>query len=112
MFTHLNQQFQLRWLQELRRILKPDVMLVLSLHGETVWRQLNDELRNRVQQTGVLVKESRKLEEIFPRWYQTAYHTREYVVHTFGTYFESIEYLAEGMGYQDVVLCRGSTSPR
>ena len=71
-FTHLNQQFQPRWLQELRRILKPDGMLILSLHGETVWRQLNDELRNRVQQTGVLVKESRKLEGIFPRWYQTA----------------------------------------
>ena len=109
-FTHLNQEFQLRWLEELRRMLKPDGILILSLHGETVWRQLDDESRHQVRQTGLLVKESRKLEGIFPHWYQTAYHTREYVQYTFGAYFQSVEYLPEGLGYHDLVLCRGVTA--
>lgn len=105
-FTHLHPPFQLRWLQEFQRILKTDGLLVLSLHGKRVWQHLDDEHREHVQKFGVLVTQSQKLEGIFPAWYQTTFHTREYVLETFGAYFKSIEYVSEGMGYQDVVLCR------
>src|SRR6187401_2942188 len=43
----------------------------------------------------------------FPDWYQIALHTKEYVLETFGRYFDILDYLPCGMGgVQDLVVLR------
>jgi cyclopropane fatty-acyl-phospholipid synthase-like methyltransferase len=104
-FTHLSEDFQFRWLREFQRILKPDGALLLTVHGKTVWEALDHEKIETIQQQGLLTTTSSKLEGIFPEWYQTTFHTRDYVLDRFGHYFPVVHYIPEGMGYQDVVIC-------
>ena len=104
--THLSEEHQLRWLRDLRRVVKPGGLLLLSVHGESAWSGLAEEEVEELQRRGFLFKRSGKLRGILPGWYQTAYHSREYVERTFGRGLELVAYEESGMGYQDVVVLR------
>ena len=44
-------------------------------------------------------------EEIFPAWYQSTYHTKEYIYDNFSKYFDVLEYIPRGMGgIQDIII--------
>ena len=44
---------------------------------------------------------------IFPDWYQTAYHTKEYVLDRFAEYYEILDYTPRGLvDFQDMVVLR------
>src|SRR5688500_13827674 len=46
-------------------------------------------------------------QNIFPDWYQIAFHTKEYVLDKYGRYFDVLEYIPGGMnGVQDLVVLR------
>ena len=102
-FTHLDEQPQLLWLEELQRILRPGGVLLLSLHGERSWTALPNEDLAVLRQRGFLFKTSAKLRGIVPGWYHTAYHSRDYVLRTFSRRFSVISYREAGLGFQDLV---------
>ena len=95
-FTHLDEDYQFRWLEELRRVAKPGAIVLLTVDSALVGDQ-------------EFVFQRSYEEGLFPAWYQNAYHSREYVVDTFGKYFEVLDYVAKGMnGHQDVVILKRS----
>jgi SAM-dependent methyltransferase len=103
-FTHLNEELQLRWLAEIRRILKPSGVALFTVHGRCVWEKLSQPEVRKIEQNGFLFLESRKLKGLLPDWYQTTFHSEAYVMNEFGKFFKILKYIPEGMGYQDVVV--------
>jgi len=90
-FTHLNEDYQFRWLEELQRIAKPGATLLLTVNGP-----INDQ--------GFLFERSYE-EGLFPAWYQNTYHSPEYVAENFGKYFEVLAHLPRSLNFhQDIVL--------
>ena len=107
-FTHLDEPTQLRWLAEFRRLLRPEGMLFLTVHGEAVWSNLPVWQKDEIRRRGVLTTYSSKLRGFFPDWYQTSFHTEKYVRTTYSKCFMDLRYLPEAMGYLDVVICQGA----
>ena len=95
-FTHLDEDHQFRWLEELRRIAQPGAIVVLTLHHSK-----NGE--------GFVFERSYE-EGLFPAWYQNTYHSKEYVYENFGKYFKVLDYLPRSMNaHQDVVVLEKSS---
>ena len=103
-FTHLGPELEQAWLGELRRVLRPGGVALLSVYAEAVWRRLPPQSVRRIEQQGVLLLESRKLEGIFPAWYQTCFRTEAYTRKTFGQHFRVLSYAHEGMGTLDAIV--------
>lgn len=97
-FTHLDEDYQFRWLEELRRIAKPGAVLVLTVNG----------LAGNGDKGFVF---ERSYEEgLFPAWYQNTYHSKDYVLSNFGKYFEVLGYFPRSMNaHQDVVVLEKTT---
>jgi SAM-dependent methyltransferase len=91
-FTHLDQDYQFRWLEELRRIAKPGAVLLLTVDSSLVGEE--DFVFQRSYEEG-----------LFPAWYQNAFHSKEYVFENFGKYFEVIGYFPRTLNdMQDIVV--------
>jgi cyclopropane fatty-acyl-phospholipid synthase-like methyltransferase len=90
-FTHLDEDYQFRWLEELQRIAKPGAILVVSVNGSKTGE-------------GFLFERSYE-EGLFPAWYQNTYHSKEYVYENFGKYFEVLAHLPRSLNaHQDLVV--------
>jgi SAM-dependent methyltransferase len=90
-FTHLNEDYQFRWLEELRRIARPGAALVVSLHSPKEGKPFFYE---HSYERG-----------LFPRWYQNTYHSEAYVREHFGKYFTVLTWIPKGLkNHQDVVV--------
>ena len=92
-FTHLDEDYQFRWLAELQRIAKPGALVVLTVNGSKNGQ-------------GFFFERSYE-EGLFPAWYQNTYHSSDYVFDNFGKYFEVLKHLPRSMNaHQDVVVLR------
>jgi len=92
-FTHLDEDYQFRWLEELQRIAKPGALVVLTVNGAKNGQ-------------GFFFERSYE-EGLFPAWYQNTYHSRDYVFENFGKYFEVLKHLPRSMNaHQDVVVLK------
>lgn len=105
-FTHLPADWQKRWLPQFARILPPGGILLLTVHGERAWRQLDDATHQRLRREGFLFQTSTTLRGILPEWYHTAYPTQEYAVSQVGAHLRVLAYVAGGMGDQDVIIAQ------
>lgn len=106
-FTHLNEEFQFRWLEEIRRITRPGGVVLLTLHGEHVWRQLNARLIAQLKRDGILFVVDDYWKEAFPDWYQSTFHLKEYVYENFSKYFKILDYIPRGVnGHQDILVLK------
>jgi len=104
-FTHMDESHQFAWLRELKRLVKRQAILLLSVHGEYCWRQLPPEEIAQVEARGFYAKPSRSLTAIFPRFYTNTYHTRDYIADRWSSYFTLRAYLPRGMNHhQDLVV--------
>ncbi len=110
LFTHLDEDAQMAWLAELARIVRPGGWVLATLHGAQARGSCTgDELR-RLERQGIAFRVDRtgrfKLDGL-PDFYQTTFHTREYVLNVWSGLFEVVEYLEGGLdGHQDVVVLR------
>jgi len=104
-FTHLKEPDQFRWLRELQRLLRPGGALVVSLHGERVWRARDASEVELIARNGFLSCSSNSWRGIFPDWYQSTFHTEGYVRQRFGEFFDVRAYLPAGLaGHHDLVV--------
>jgi SAM-dependent methyltransferase len=110
-FTHLSEELQRPWIEELRRILEPGGHLFLSLHGPRYREELRPEERRRFDEGRLIVR----LERSAGTNLCGAYHPVEYVRETLARGFTVLDYIPEGARgnpYQDLVLLRKPFSPR
>jgi SAM-dependent methyltransferase len=117
-FTHLDEHYQDRWLTELQRIVAPDGLLVLSIHGEHAFRvseqhleagsSLRREWRASLERDGILyIAEDTYVGSAFPDFYHTAFHAPWYVFEHWGRWFEVLAYLPRSsLDFQDQVVLR------
>jgi SAM-dependent methyltransferase len=122
-FTHID-EFELAWLLELRRLLKPGGVAYLTLHTDHTWNIMSPKLtiyhalmnlREHLPELNLRPEMFREPmpAERFVAAARTAtvynvniFHTTEYIRSTWGRFFEILDIHREGAGYQDAVVLR------
>jgi SAM-dependent methyltransferase len=109
-FTHLPEAMHLAWLQELQRVTKPGGYLLLTTHGESVFSSVFQNAPAawlaQYRQHGFYYYVGAMTDGL-PAFYQTAFHTHEYLHDQWAQFFEIVEIIPKGIANnQDLVLCR------
>jgi len=109
-FTHLNEKQQFKWLDELRRVLKTDGILIITFHGfeSLAPKYQKRAIDQKIQKNGFALFPPSLLSRFF-NGYQTAYHTRNYVTREYSKYFKILKYIPKGLNnLQDLVILKKS----
>jgi len=109
-FTHLNETMQDAWLAELRRVLQPGGLLILTVHGHNAAAILTPAEQLNLESTGFLHKTSRKLKGLVPEWYHTTWHSSVYITARLAKLFDDVSYVVIPDGMQDCVVASRSPS--
>ncbi|HWG99848.1 MAG TPA: class I SAM-dependent methyltransferase [Pilimelia sp.] len=105
-FTHLTEDDQLAWLPELRRVTAADGVVVLTVLGRTALSALGPGIAERTAAAGVYYVHDGGTEGL-PDWYQTCFHTEEYIRRVWSREFEIVSYLDGAVcRSQDAVVLR------
>jgi SAM-dependent methyltransferase len=105
-FTHLPEDMQFVWLNELRRILAPGGVLVASLHGGDYFRQAGEDIRHEVAERGFAYRTG-ALTEGLPDFYMVAYHSEAYVRARWTRYFDFVHLRERWIhGAHDIAVLR------
>ncbi len=119
-FSHIDEDYQDRWLRELRRITRMGGFLLLSVHGEHAFCRLEDDWRKqkvdpwpfrqaRDRQGLLHIADDQWTGGPFPDFYHTTFHTPGYVFAHWGEFFKVRAYVPRGaLDYQDLVLLERS----
>jgi len=110
--THLNEEHQDRLLSEWQRVLRPGGALIVTFKGgtgEPYGEQPAEEHRAAVEANpGIYFHVSGYWKGVFPDYYETAYHTVDYVTNHWGRTFDVVKlYPVGSLGMpQDVAVMR------
>jgi len=102
--THLDEEYQFRWLSELKRITKPKGILILTIHGYHCWKDIDEEAIAILKEAGILFVPVNAWQGIFPDCYQLTFHTKEYVLERYAEYFDILDYTEKGMNNQQEMV--------
>ena len=104
-FTHLNKDYEAAWLAELKRLIRPDGLLLLTFHGsDKARRSLSTADYVRFKISGFLFKVSSGASvDGLPDFYQVAFHSGRYIEDTWGQYFHPRRYIAHGPMYEQTL---------
>lgn len=106
--THLPEDMQFAWLEELARVTAPGGYVILTTHGEHHYLSLSAEERATLDEHGFLYRRCGYGESIdLPEFYETAYHSHDYIRRTWSRHFEVVDVRPPAPGeHQDVALLR------
>ncbi len=103
-FTHLDEADQRAWLAELRRVSRPDAVLMLSVHGPSCTADLAPAEAAELEARGFLALPARGLWGVFERYFNS-YHLEPWVRRVWGEQFRVRAYLPRGLnGHQDLYV--------
>jgi SAM-dependent methyltransferase len=107
-FTHLDENHQDLWLDEINRILKPNGILLASVHGPHLWEpRLPSWTIGNLRTKGLVFARTGADAGIHPSWYQVAWHTEKYIREHWASVFEIRGYRPRGFNdYQDIVVAQ------
>ncbi len=81
--THLPEQYQDAWLEELARVLSPGGVMLQTVHGPThfdlVGAAADDPVRNALPTEGIVYFENYGPDSPFGSYYQTTFHHPDYI---------------------------------
>jgi len=104
-FTHLPEEMQFRWLEDLARLLQPGGVALLSVHGETHHPKQSPKVRKILQDRGFYYDTEAHVTDGLPEFYLNTYHTGEYIKREWNTYLNVLEIIPLGFeDHQDVVV--------
>ena len=110
LFTHLDESMQDAWLAELGRLLKPGGVLLATTHGRFTKASCTRAELEELGRRGIVFRFDRKGKfklDGLPAFYQTTFHTREYVERHWTKFLDLLDYREGGIGrHQDVILLR------
>jgi SAM-dependent methyltransferase len=108
LFTHLDEALQDAWLMELARILKPGGRLLASTHGRYTLASCTLEELEQLDEHGIVFRVDRKGRfklDGLPDFYQTTFHSRDYVERRWSRFFEVVDHIDGGLGgHQDLIV--------
>jgi SAM-dependent methyltransferase len=107
-FTHLDEEYQFAWLNELKRIARPGAIVIATAHGSYTHSGLGPEEKQTLSEKGFLFNigtTGRFKADGLPDFYQTAFHTEEYIRANWGRFFRIRSYIPRGVNsHQDLVV--------
>ncbi|MES9993162.1 MAG: class I SAM-dependent methyltransferase [Candidatus Thiodiazotropha sp.] len=104
-FTHLPEEMQTVWLEELKRVTRKGGYLLITTHGEVL---APEQIRPALRDHGFYYSVSTGTDGL-PDFYQTSFHTEEYIRRHWADYFEIVRIIKKGiLNHQDLVICRNS----
>jgi ubiquinone/menaquinone biosynthesis C-methylase UbiE len=125
-FTHID-EFELAWLAELRRILKPGGIAYITIVTENTWKNLNPnipvyqaliDVNDFIEDYDVtpdFFKALMPQEKVVFKWKKLAevyncsvFHSTQYIYNIWGRFFEILDIIPEHSDFQDVVILRKS----
>jgi len=104
-FTHLPEDMQFVWLEELQRITKKDSFLFLTVHGEELFPKSLRDIKKKFEENGFyyFIGDGTKG---LPSFYQTSFHTEKYIRNQWSKFFEIKKIIRRGIANrQDLILC-------
>jgi 2-polyprenyl-3-methyl-5-hydroxy-6-metoxy-1,4-benzoquinol methylase len=110
LFTHLDAPAQDEWLTEMHRLLKPGGVLLATTHGRFTLDSCTPAERASLQRDGIVYRTDHKGRfkvDGLPDFYQTTFHTVDYVRRHWGRHLPVVAHLEGGLnGHQDIVVMR------
>jgi hypothetical protein len=99
---------QAAWLAELHRVAKRGCLLLLTVYNKEQHRVLNASNRAKLATNGFCyIEEAVSTTEGLPAFYQTAFHSHEYIRRVWGEYFEVLQIEPQALeSHSDLVLLR------
>lgn len=109
-FTHLARGVQVRWLEEMRRVLARGGLFLASVHGESA-ATFNFPGRKAIDVLKDGIYDDRKdgvLDGVAPDgYYRAVFQSKEYTLREYSRYFDVVEYIERGsLNYQDLIVMR------
>ncbi len=114
--THLDEEYQDAWLAELRRVSRPEGIVLLTVHGDYPFQTLLAKLRSKGKDAARLLKTLHQKGILFydqdvwkggpfPEYYHSTFHMPWYVFQHWSTFFDVKGYLVRGaLDYEDIVV--------
>lgn len=107
-FTHLDEEMQFQWLEELRRIVRRGGLLIATTRGEYAQSVLDPAESERMRKDGFVfqIQDTGRFKlDGLPDFYQVAFHSREYVLREWSRLFRILLYQERGCNrHQDLVV--------
>lgn len=108
-FTHLERDVQISWLNEIQRITAPGGLFIASVHGEFASYFVFPDSMNEILKNGIYDDIlDNHLDGIAPNnYYRATFQTKEYTHAVFSQCFEIVDYVERGCSnYQDLVIMK------
>ena len=113
--THLNASHQHAWLGELKRILRPGGITILTVHGPHAFQKYLDALApdapdratraTELHARGIVFITSDEWSSHFPDFYHTSFNEVSYIFDHWARFFDIRCYIPQGaLNYQDLVV--------
>jgi SAM-dependent methyltransferase len=114
-FTHLDERMQDLWLQELRRVLRPEGLALVSVHGQRAFDLVEQQTispphirrwREGLETRGIVfIVDDTYIGSSFPDFYHTTFHAPWYVFEHWAQWFEIRAFLPRAdLDHQDMVI--------